>query len=699
MADLIDLDEGTTVRAPDGILPLPAPDAELGISLDTPFRSWRDEVFNPAEVDIPDLLARIDTMLRTDGHFRALSRLLSLPFRQAKWSIVADGDGDDEAAFITDMLTRPPYQGGMTTTFDYVRALAAKAFWQGFAVWEEVYTYADLPDFGRMLTLRKLAPREARTLRFRADDHGGFLGVTQRATSRAGGLDTIEIPGEKVLFFTVDREEHPFYGRSMFEPCLYHFDKKHKLYYVAHIAAQITAVPGRVASQDGATGASQLSSAEKTALRTALANFGFNTALVLPPGVTLDEFGAGSTGTGIDAILNLINHHNIQGSQSVLAQFIDLGQQGGGGGGSYALSKDGSDTFLMACQALLDSFAEVLTNHLFPKFIDWNFASGKYPRIVFEPLADETKAALMEVFSTIATAGSTQTTPDFIFELEKKVADMLGLEVDYDQIEADRQAEADRTDAVADVLAAITGDGIGLDPFAAEEEPAAEPAPVGLSEAEAVFLADDLGAVIELATANYGGLRRRSTPTEPDENRRPVGTTTDPKEAARRRRLAEKGKRDKLGQFSRVNEIGQGRDGLGSGPLAAATADVQARLRSLGYDLGSETGFGKLTAKAVAEFQRENGNPVTGRVDLMTYSALLEQAPKGTATLGADVAAWEDAAAKAEAAAKKAAKKKAAAKKKRAAPRGPARNVAEAAARMRAAKAAGGRRSVSDDED
>lgn len=594
---------------PSDIQPRPTSNEEIGVTLNLPFGSYDGELFNPAEVDIPDMLRRIDIMLRTDGHFRALARLLSLPFRQAKWSIVPDEDGEEEADFITQMLTRPPYQGGMTTSFDYIRSLAAKAFWQGYAVWEEVYAIAEVPGHGQCVTLRKLAPREASTVRFMADDHGGFDGIRQRASDKRGGMRTIDIPANKVLFFTVDKEEHPFYGRSMFEPALYHFDKKHKLYYIAHIAAQIAAVPGRIATQEMA-GGEELTPSKRTALQSALANFGFNTAMIAPKGIKIEPFEAGSP-NALSGILELIAHHNIQASQSILAQFIDLGQSGSSSVGSFALSKDSSDIFLMCSQALLNSFAETLSVHLFPKFIDWNFGSGKYPTLVFDPLADETKAAMMTVFEALATASTTQVSPDFIWELEQRVADQLGLAIDYEALDAEREAQKEQELLVADAIGQLSGEGIGVPP-GAPVDPGAPPELVAAADGtpNAIFLTSDY-EILQLAEGD--------------------SKTEKAREAARQRRQSEKGKRDKLGQFSRINEVGRGAGLSGQSDLGPVTSDIQGRLAALGYDLGDpgvDGKFGPITAAAVKAFQSDNGLPPTGRVDMGTYAMLLEQAPK-----------------------------------------------------------------------
>lgn len=589
---------------PDDVQPRPTPDQELGVTLDLPFGTFNGELFNPAELDIPDMLQRIDLMLRTDGHFRALARLLSLPFRQAKWSIQPAEDGDEEADFITQMLTLPPNQGGMSTTFDYVRALAARAFWQGFAVWEQVFSYADVPGHGNKLVLRKLAPRDASTVRFKADAHGGFDGVVQRASDGRNGMKTVHIPKEKVLFFTVDKEEHPFYGRSMFEPALYHFDKKHKLYYIAHIAAQISAIPARVAHQEG--GGQGLTPTERNQLQTALASFGFNTAMIAPKGIKLEPFG-GQGDSGLADILAVINHHNTQASQSILGHFIDLGQQGESSVGSYALSSDSSDLFLMCSQANLDSFAETINVHLIPKFIDWNFGTKKYPTLVFEPLADETKAAMMDVFKVLATASETKVSPDFIWELEKSIADRLGLAVDYEALDAEREKALSIEADVAAALASLQGPGLGLDPGAEDEDDPTDAKGVFASyDVEPLWLSEDASR-IELA-----------------------------QEDARQRQQSDKRKRDKLGMFSRINELGQGAGMGGQGDLGSVTSDIQARLKALGFDLGDfgangdgvDGKYGKVTAAAVKKFQDENGLPATGRVDMGTYAMLLEQAPK-----------------------------------------------------------------------
>lgn len=545
---------------------------ELGITLNLPFSSYLDEVPNPSESDITDLLERLDQAQRNDGHMRALYRLLTLPLRRTKWSVrPGDDDGENEANLIEAMFTKPPHAGGMSTSFDYVRAMLGKAVVNGFQVFEEVYQIADYSDVGgpsEAIVLRKLAPRDCDTVKFKADDHGGFDGVVQRAYGKDGYIE-ITIPPEKVWFWTVDKEDHPFYGRSMFMPALYHSDKKRKLYYIAHIAAQFGAVPGRLGIMDNA----DLTPTQKTAFRQALADFGFNTAMVVPSGTRVEAFQGG----GMSAeLLNLINHHNIQASQSVLAQFIDLSVSTGSG--SRSLSEDFSAIFLLTLEALLDSIALHINHYLIPKFVEWNFpGSTSFPEFTFDPLSDEMREAMVTVFTSISTSATNNTTPEFLFELEQAIAERFGLPVEYDELED----EVEKRRMVADAQ-----EEAALMKAEADAENAKNPQP------EPAFGGKGFGATEIVASVNLAESQTKL-----------------------------------LAEFSEVVEIGPGAGRGDREAFGPYVIEIRERLAQAGIEIGDdgEGVYGRNTSKAVREYQTINGLDPTGTVDLSTYALLIEE--------------------------------------------------------------------------
>jgi hypothetical protein len=191
-------------------------------------------------------------------------------------------------------------------------------------------------------------------------------------------------------------------------------------------------VPGRIGSYPQNAGKK-----EKDGFRKALARFGFNTAMAKPENFLVEEFG----GKGqMPDFKGMYDYIDTQMAKSVLMQFIQLGT--GSSTGSWSLSSDQSDLFTMSLQAVADEMAEVVSFYAVPQLIDYNFGSHAYPVTQLGPLADATKQVMGEVFKEIADAASVNVTAEFMFELEAKVAEELGLEIDYESLREEMKARA-----------------------------------------------------------------------------------------------------------------------------------------------------------------------------------------------------------------------------------------------------------------
>lgn len=419
---------------------------EMGVPDQLPFSGG----YNANElVDVKEItVQQLTTMRRKDGQARAIHRVLTLPLRQAPMTFiptqaqVGSGDGEQEKELVEEALTSPLHRGGMSTSIQSVFAHMGKALADGFAVFEKVW---QITAAGR-ITYRKLAPRAADTVKFLLDEHGGLEAVRQRVHWQGERRDVV-IPADKLLVYTAQAEENPWYGESYLLPAYYHFDKKHKLYYIAHLAAQFHAVPGRMGTYPA-----QATRAEKQAFRQQLAKMGFNTAMTKKVGWEVEPFGGGAA---MPDIQPLIDHHDAMMAKSVLAHFIQLGT--GSSTGSWALSDDQSSFFTIALETILNEWAETLTFYAVPQLVDFNFNTRAYPEVQLGPLSDGTKQVMEEVFKTIASAGTTNVTKDFMFEMERKIADELGLEIDYealkDEFEADKELEKAASEAALRALA------------------------------------------------------------------------------------------------------------------------------------------------------------------------------------------------------------------------------------------------------
>jgi hypothetical protein len=428
-------DEQALVQPPDEALNFSV-GVPYFLPFSTPYRdSW--ELFRDDPISVRQLI----TMRRRDGQARALYRLLTKPLLTAMKNadvVPIDGvtGGTKEAQFCKDLLFSPAPMGGMEHSFDRFTKQMMLALFNGFSAWEMVYWRPKTgPNKGKY-TLRRIDPRPAETLTFLLDGQGSWNGFRQRTFFQGRTID-VKLAKENSLYYAHEEAERPFYGVSMFESAFYHYDKKEKLYYIAHLAAQRAAVGLRVGTM-----VPNAPAEDKTNFIKALAQLGLAQYIALPTAdwtvQTLNEAAARFD------FLGLINHHNSQMSKSVLAQWFD-NEQGGGQGDSTLVDfgKQDDVTFFMMLEGILEEMAQVITDRIFPRFVDWNFGTGKYPQFKWGPLTEEAKAAIQDTFDKLATAGQqANVTPEFMLDLESRMAQDFGFDIDYDKIKADREKQA-----------------------------------------------------------------------------------------------------------------------------------------------------------------------------------------------------------------------------------------------------------------
>jgi hypothetical protein len=227
----------------------------------TPYRdSW--EIFR----DDPVSLRQLQAMRRQDGQARALYRLVTMPILAAlKTAVItppeqyepAGGaavtppgqpgpdDASEETEYVHNLYFLPKSQGGMTHTFEHFIRRCLLATFDGFSGFEMiVWVPKTGPNKGK-ITLRKIDKRPTDTLTFLLNNQGEFNGFRQRTFFEGRTID-VKIPKERAFYFANSEEERPFYGVSLFEAAFYHYDKKTKLYFITHLAAQRAAVGTRI---------------------------------------------------------------------------------------------------------------------------------------------------------------------------------------------------------------------------------------------------------------------------------------------------------------------------------------------------------------------------------------------------------------------------------------------------------------------
>jgi hypothetical protein len=310
--------------------------------------------------------------------------------------------------------------GGMETPLQLILADMTRAFFEGFRLYEKVWEVRN-----GLIYLKKLAPRDAKTITLQKDEHGDFKGAVQRV-SFAGQYHEVIIEGYKTLLYTFQKQKDWLYGRSVLKSAYYHYDKKHKLYYISHKAAELQTVPPKIIKLEQSMDESQ-----KSKLENAVDKLGVNTRVTIPAGVTLESFE--SKGSPTVSIKDLIDHHNSQMLKSIMAQFMNLGAESNSKG-SFALSQTQADYFTMFLESEMRNIASHINWYVIPQLIDWNFGTGVYPQIKFNPIKDSTKDLLQEVFKSLIT-GKSSSIPDVFYEsIFNKTSENLNLGISEEEI-------------------------------------------------------------------------------------------------------------------------------------------------------------------------------------------------------------------------------------------------------------------------
>lgn len=420
---------------------------QMGIASDFPGSQWsdfawgkvnktRDGVFLLGKNTHSVPLENLREMRHKDTQTQSLMRLFTMPIesclKEGKW-VKAPWveDGDAEVDFANMMFRTPVQAGGMSTPIELILKQTLLAIVEGFAAFEEVYHMPKVGPMKGKWTLAGLEYRDSRTVDILVDQWGKYAGIRQQARRPDGTFLDVEIPKDKTLLFTIGEEENPYVGVSMFETAWYHYDTKKKLYYLASQSAQFAAVPGRIGTypKNGVT------SSMRAGFASALRDFAHNSSIMIPEGYKVEPF---NTSTGFDFI-KLIEHHSHMQAKSVLLQFMDNDNR-------LAIIDNGgqdasADMFVQGLMSIMNAIAQLWTTKLMPKFIDWNFDSGKYPIWQFGELTDSARGAIEAAFTTMVTSSTLNSTPEFFRSIEKSMASRLNLDIDYKEIER-REEEA-----------------------------------------------------------------------------------------------------------------------------------------------------------------------------------------------------------------------------------------------------------------
>jgi len=405
---------------------------EMGTQFDLGQRlfAWYGEgdVFDYGEYTARDMKA----MFRRDGICSAVESVLTLPIREAEFSIEPAKGDSGETDFARSVLMTPDTEGGMCTPLHELVGQVTSAQVYRRAFFEKVWKVRQTDG---AVIYDKIAFRPPATCQARYDSRTAVPnGFRQQVWLFGGNLmltkeqkvpGYVDIPKVRSYIHTNGKHREPLTGVSEMDVSYWVYQTKMKLlflwyYFLENQAMQRIIVYGvdQPEANARATDISQLKGAGVVGLtQPPDGKKAFDT---IPQSSDVGQFFS-------EAMMFLEGWQ----TQSVLAGFMGLVGGATAGRGAYSLSQDQSAFYLKSRQAVAKEIAESLTYDVIRPLVLLNYGPGaSFPTWRFGPLQDEQLQALITLFGQLASAPALHIPISVLDLITERMASILQLDVD-----------------------------------------------------------------------------------------------------------------------------------------------------------------------------------------------------------------------------------------------------------------------------
>lgn len=381
------------------------------------FGDWDDgHIFNYDVGDIADY-AR---MLERDGKALTIEQALTLPIRRAKRTIRRGPASTKVTKFVEEVLLAQANAGGMKIPLNTVIGQMTGAVTNRKAYFEKVWTAREVGGKERIV-YDKLAWRPPSTCRIKRNkDNGGFEGFYQTPVRWDNtSTDPILFRPHQSFVYIHGQTKDPLNGVSAMVIPYWCYQTKQKIRFLWYSFLEGQSLPKTVVK------AKTKKEAEEGARKLLALRQGG--VVGMQDSITHDVLE--SSGKGAEQFVQALRWLDSEASGSALAGFTDLGSTAAGGTGSFALSKDQTDFFLMSREATSDEMADDFNAYVVADLVRWNFGPNEpCPIFEFGPISESDLQMSVTLLSTLATATSNFAPDEFMEELVEKVAGTLNLD-------------------------------------------------------------------------------------------------------------------------------------------------------------------------------------------------------------------------------------------------------------------------------
>lgn len=329
-----------------------------------------------------------DEMRRSESQVSMLLNAIMNPIKSATWEFEEAANVADSAKHVEfcntvfkDMLDWESTLHEILTFIPF-----------GFSLFEVIHSVVfNHPRLGTINGIKSLAFRSQKTIQSWQLERqtGKLLGIEQFVSGDVG--QNVKIPGEFLTVFTLHKEGDNYEGISALRPMYGAWFRKNQYLKLVAIGIEKYAVGTPV----GTIPTGKENSEDLANFKTLLENYTSHEAayLLKPQGWELDIKTFDFDPSKIKEMILLENTEMIN---SVVANFLALGTNGGGG--AFALGQDLSDFFLSGLQSYANLPCGVFNRKLIPHLINLNYGPQlAYPKLKCSGIDDKAGKELAEV--------------------------------------------------------------------------------------------------------------------------------------------------------------------------------------------------------------------------------------------------------------------------------------------------------------
>jgi hypothetical protein len=369
-------------------------------------------------------------MFQRDGISSAIEAVLTLPIREADFSIEKAKGDKGEAELANSVLLAPNQAGGMrTSNTELIGQMTSGQIYRR-AFHEKTWKIRE--EDGKIV-YDKIAYRPPSTCQARYNARTGAPhGFRQQVWMFGQNLQVVrqkipgyvDIPHIRSQIYTHGKHREPLIGMSEMEVSYWCYQTKMKLLYLWYHFLESQALPRVIVY-----GPDQPTANDKASSIAALKSSGVVGMEHPQEGKKLFDL-LESDGDGGKFFADAMGWLEGWQTHSVLAGFMALTGNATGGKGSYALSQDQSSFYLKSRQGVAKEISDSYTETIIKPLTILNFGpNAAVPSAKFGPLQDEQAQALLTMFQTIVAAPALHIPLGVLDLITERMASILQLDV------------------------------------------------------------------------------------------------------------------------------------------------------------------------------------------------------------------------------------------------------------------------------